>query len=62
MNATRDAYNVRDIEQYYHDSVSKLTPMVGTKHVEVDVNDKMNGVSSILPCTRHPRRDAGVAN
>ena len=62
MQASRDAYNVRDIDQYYHDYVCKVTPMIGTKHVEVDVNDKMNGVYSILPRTRRPRRDAEAAN
>ena len=36
--------------------------MVGNKHVEADENDKMHGVSSILPRTRRPRRDAGAAN
>ena len=62
MKASRDAYNVRDIEQYYHDYVSKVTPMVGTKHVEVDVNDKMHGISSILPRTSRPRREAESSN
>ena len=62
MKASRDAYNVRDIEQYYHDYVRKVTPMVGTKHVEVDVNDKMHGISSILPRTSRPRREAEAAN
>ena len=62
LKESRDAYNVRDIEKYFHDYFRKVTHMVGTKHVKVDVKDKMNDVSSILPCTRRPRRDAGSAN
>ena len=42
VKASRDAYNVRDIEKYYHDYVGKVTPMAGTKQVEVDKNNKMH--------------------
>ena len=39
-----------------------MTPMVGTKHVEVDVDDKLHGVSSILSHTGRRRRSVESSN
>ena len=40
--------------------MSKVTPLVGTRHVQVDVNDRRAGVSSVYP--KLPSREGIPAN
>ena len=47
MKVSKDAYNVRDIEHYYHDYVDKVSPLVGARHIKIDDSDKRHAVSSI---------------
>ena len=44
MKASKDSYNVRDIENYYHDYVDKESPLVGAKHIDMDVSDKRHDI------------------
>ena len=37
MKALKDALNVRDIENHYQDYVNKVSPLVGAKHIQIDV-------------------------
>jgi hypothetical protein len=53
VKTARDAYHIRDLECYYNDYIKSVTPEVNRRHVDITLDDTINGVSSRLLQSRY---------